>query len=146
MKQANRWERSPLRSSKRPLYVTWLSLGVLIFSGWYIARLALGLDLPDIPLSVPHWYMSLTGAVWGAMGLAIAYGLFSGHSWARTLARWGALAFAVWYWTDRLFIARSHYLDISWPPALAITLLTLLGLFWLLSRPAARNFFGESIS
>jgi hypothetical protein len=56
------------------------------------------------------------------------------------------LAFAVWYWADRLFIARSHYLDITWPPALAITLLTLLGLFWLLSRPAARNFFGESHS
>ncbi len=135
-----------MRSSKRPRYVTWLSLGVLTFSGYYLTRLLLGLDLPDIPLTVPQWYLPLTGAVWGAIGLTAAYGLFRGHSWAPTLARWGTLAFALWYWSDRLFLARSRYLDITWPLALAITLLTLLGLFWLLSRPAARRFFGESNS
>ena len=135
-----------MKSSQRPRYVTWLSLGVLIFSGSYLARLVLGLDLPDIPLNVPHWYLPLTGAVWGGMGIAAAYGLFRGHSWAPALARWGALAFALWYWSDRLFLARSHYLDITWPVALAVTLLMVTLLFWLLSRSAAGHFFGESSS
>ena len=133
-----------MRSRRRPRYVTWLSLGVLIFSGCYLARLVLGLDLPDIPLNIPLWYLPLTGAVWGGMGITAAYGLFRGHTWAPALTRWGTLAFELWYWSDRLFLARSHYLDITWPAALAITLLTILTLFWLLSRPAARHFFGES--
>jgi hypothetical protein len=116
---------------------------VLALSGFYLARLILGLDLPDIPLSVPRWYLPLTGAVWGATGIAAAYSLFRGHSWAPAFVLWSALAFALWYWSDRLFLARSQYLDITWPASLAVTLLAILGLFWILGRPAARRFFGE---
>lgn len=110
----------------------------------FLARLVLGFDLPDIPLTVPGWYLPLTGGIWGAWGLTAAYGLFGGLPWAPALARWGALAFVLWYWVDRLVLARSHYLDVTWPAALAITLLSLLGFFWLLSRPAAKHFFGEN--
>jgi len=121
-----------------------LSLGVLIFSSYYLARLALGLNLPDIPLSVPQWYLPLTGAVWGGIGLATAYGLFCGYPWSLAVMRWGALAYALWFWADRLLLARSDYLGITWPAALAIMLPTILGIFWLLNRPGVRHFFGES--
>ena len=119
---------------------------MLVFSGINLARLVLGFDLPDIPLSVPSWYLPLTGGVWGALGLITVYGLLGGHPWTPALARWGSLSFVLWYWTDRLVLASSYYLDITWPAALAVTLLSLLVLFWLLSRPAAKHYFEESTS
>jgi hypothetical protein len=116
---------------------------VLTIAGCFLTRLALGLDQPDIPLSIPTWYLPLTGAAWGACGIAAAYGLFRGTSWAPAFARWGSAAFAIWYWMDRIFLARSMYLDLTWPAALIITILILAALFWLLSRPSARSFYGE---
>jgi hypothetical protein len=132
-----------LKSSKRPRYVTWLSIGVLTLSGYYLIRLVLGLDQPDIPISIPWWYLPFTGAVWGAAGITAAYGLFRGTSWALTYTRWGAAAFAAWYWIDRITLSRSSYLDLTWPAALIITVVVLSGLYWLLHRPNTRSFFGE---
>jgi len=116
---------------------------VLTLAGYFLTRFALGLDQPDISLSIPLWYLPLTGAVWGAGGVAAAYGLFRGTSWAPAFVRWGIAAFTVWYWIDRIVFSRSAYLDLSWPAALIFTLLLVGGLYWLLSRRPARSFFGE---
>ena len=135
-----------MKSPKRPRLLFWFSLGVVGFALSYLIRLVLSFVQPDLPLSVPPWYLPLTGAVWFAAGSAVAYGLFRGLSWAPGLTRWGSVIYAVWYWLDRIFLAVSDYLRLTWPLALFITLLAVVCIFWIFSRPAIRGYFVEKHS
>ena len=130
-------------SKKRPRIVTWLAVGVLILAALQFARLALGLGLPALPLSIPRWYIPLLSAVWGLSAALAAYGLLRGHSWAYTLTCWGSVALAAWYWLDRLWLVRSDYARRTWPIGLVFTLIALGAVFWALSRPVTRKFFRE---
>ncbi|MGD8814693.1 MAG: hypothetical protein PVI78_09485 [Anaerolineales bacterium] len=132
-----------MKSSKRPSLLFWFSLGVLGFSIYYLVRLALSFVQLNLPLSVPVWYLPLTGAIWGAAGAVAAYGLLRGQAWALRLMRGGTVAFVLWYWLDRIFLACSDYLRLTWPLALIITLLAVLSIFWILSRPVIQEYFGE---
>jgi hypothetical protein len=132
-----------LQSSRRPRLLFWFGLGVVGFALSYLVRLVLSFVQPDLPLSVPPWYLPLTGAIWCAAGSTAAFGLFRGLSWAPGLMRWGAVAYALWYWSDRIFLACSDYLQLTWPVALVITLLAILCIFWIFSRPKIRSYFGE---
>ncbi len=112
----------------------------------YLARFALGLALPDLPLSVPEWYLPATGLVWGLGGLAAVYGLFRGRPWAPSLVRWGSGMYLLWYWADRLLLARSEYARVSWPAAALLSLAALGLLAWGLRRPAVRAYYREDVA
>ena len=135
-----------MKSHKRPRLLFWLGLGVVGFTLSYLIRLVLSFVPPDLPLSVPPWYLPLTGAIWCAAGSATAYGLFRGLSWAPGLTRWGSVVYVAWYWLDRIFLAVSDYLRLTWPMALVISLLAIVCIFWVFSRPAVRGHFGEKHS
>ena len=127
----------------RPAPVTWLGCGGLILAALALVRLGLSLTLPPLPLTVPHAYLPITGAVWGGLGLAIGAGLLAGRRWAYRAAAFGAAALVVWYWADRLLLVRTDYAQRTWPAA-ALGSGILLGLVaYALTRPSTRRYFGR---
>jgi hypothetical protein len=93
---------------------------------------------------VPTAYLTLTGAVWGGVALAAGSGLWRGAVWAPGLARWGSLAFGLWYWADRLFLVGTDYERTTRPWGLAVTVIVLLGLHAGLALPKSRHYFQET--
>ncbi len=128
---------------RRPTVVTWVAAGVLTFAAFYLARLALSLSLPDLPLSVPSWYLPLTGAIWGGLALALGWGLLRGARRAYRFAFWMAPIYWLWYWADRLLLMRTDFAERSLPAALVLTSGGLILFWWALTRPKARAFFKE---
>jgi arginine exporter protein ArgO len=129
---------------RRPLSVTLLTLGGLSFTVWYAIRLVAGLSLPPLPLSVPEWYLPLTGAVWVACGLLALAGLVRHRPWAPAVIGWTGLVYVLWRLADRLLLARSDYAARTLPGMAGLLLLSLAAVWWMLRRPAARSFFQES--
>lgn len=129
--------------SKRPKIVTLVTLGVLTLATLHLARFALGVSLPDLPLTVPAFYIPFTGALWGAGALLVGVALFSGRRWAPAAARWGGLAYALWFWTDRLLLVETDYARRTRPASLALTAVALVGLWWILRWPQVRTYFRE---
>lgn len=107
------------------------------------ARMALGLVSPDLPLSVPRWYLSLSGGAWGLGALIGAYGLFRGLAWAPGLVRTSALVFTAWYWADRLLLVHTEYARATGPSAAVLNAAILMWILWSLGRPSLRRFFQE---
>jgi hypothetical protein len=116
---------------------------VLTLSVFALARLFLGLSLPELPMSVPSAYVPLSGGVWAVLGLASAAGLWLGTGWAPRLTRGAACVIAGWYWADRLLLVRTEFARQSRPAALIATLVCLAAVLWILRRPAVRGFFRE---
>ncbi len=130
-------------SRDRPKLVTLTSLGVLTLATIHLARFALGLALPELPLTVPPLYIPLTGLLWGVGAALTAGALFFARPWAPEAARWGSLAYTLWFWADRLLLVRSDYGRISRPASLALTLVLLVALWWILRRPDVRTYYRE---
>lgn len=133
-------------SRPRPVIVTLLGLGVLTLAAVFLVRLAAGLRPASFPNTIPVWYLPLTGAIWGVGGLLLAYGMFTGRRWAPSSARLGAIAFTLWYWADRLVLARSDYALLTRPTDAAINLTAMVILLWGLNRDGTRAYFGENSS
>jgi hypothetical protein len=120
-----------------------LCLVVLSLTAVLLAGFAAGLSLPGLPLSVPKWYLLLRNGIWGLSGIVAAVGLFFGLGWGLTLTQWWGGILSMWYWCERLLIARSEFTKRSWPAALCLTILGLTWMLWLLNRPGVRSYFTE---
>lgn len=138
---AVKWGKSRLQSSRRPALVTWLSLGVLIFSAVQFAGLAAALALPDIPLTVPVWYLIVKKSLWAVASLVAALGMFFGNVWAIHLLRWTSIIINVWLWLDRAILVRSNSTRQAWLLPLGFSVLTLFVLFGVLGRESAKRYF-----
>lgn len=132
-----------MSSRRRPASVTWLSLGLLALGLVYMIRMVGGLTAPDLPLSVPHWYPPLTGAIWGIGWCAGALACFTGRRWAPRLITVMGVAFLAWYWFDRLVFVRSEYALRTMPFSLGLTALGAAAVLAILRQSAVRDFFGE---
>jgi hypothetical protein len=137
---ANKWGRSHLISNQRPRTITWILIAASIFSLVYFTRMALSFGMQPLSLIVPIWYFSVTGAVWGVLGAAIFGGFVLRRPWAAHVLRWGSIAYALWYWIDKLFLVRAEYPLGSWPFSLVITVCGLAFIFWSLQRPQMRSY------
>ena len=133
----------PPPQRRRPAVVTWVAAGVLTLAAFYLARLVLSLAPPDLPLSVPAWYLPLTGAIWGGVALVLGVGLLRGSRRAYRLLFWAAPIYLLWYWTDRLLFVRSDFAQRSLPAALVLSAVGLALVYLALTRPSARTYFGE---
>lgn len=131
------------RGTQRPPSVTFVAVVGLFFSAFYLARLILSLASPPLPLSVPSWYLPLTGAVWGGLGLALTIGLWRGSQKAYRRTLWTIPVYLAWYWIDRLAFLRSEFAQTSRPAALLVTVAALVLLLGALTRNSAREFFRE---
>jgi hypothetical protein len=103
----------------------------------------LGLALPDLPLTVPVWYIPLSGAVWGIGSLVVALGLLLGRAWAQRAVRWGTLLFVAWFWIDRLFLVVSDFALRTRAFSLAVSVVTAIIVFWVMSMRKVRRYFRE---
>jgi hypothetical protein len=119
-----------LRSKRRPRLVYAIIALALIVSaiGWL--RLVAGLRLPDLPLTVPRWYIPLSGGCLAVLAMIAAASLFLGARWAPAFTLSVATALSAWYWADRLLLAHSDYARVTWPAAAFVNLILLAWIFW----------------
>ena len=146
---------------RRPTSVTLVALGVLTIASLHLIRLILAIIdwhfLETLP-GISPIYLVLTGFLWSVICLPLWWGLWRGLSWAPRLTRWAALAYVLYDWVERGFLTWRNFRQTGLSPALpwlsdipanwsfwVITTVILLAyIFWTLSRPKARAFFGES--
>jgi hypothetical protein len=133
-----------LKSNSRPRIVTWLAFAVLTLSILFVIRFFTSLHMPDLTLTSPKWYFSLTGFVWGASGLILCYGLYRTLPWALRMLNWGSLLFVAWYWIEWFFFVRSDYSRGSWPASLTLTVIALGVIFWIQRRTDVQEAFQEN--
>jgi hypothetical protein len=140
-------QSSVVRQKKpRPLGVTLLTLGVLSIASLNLLRLVdairlwgfLGKLLPISPL-----YLALTGLIAGGAGLILVWGLWKGREWAPPFCRLASLAYIMYYWLDRLLLSNADSRRSNLPFSVGVTLVLLALVFWILSRPKAKAFFGD---
>lgn len=112
---------------KRPLYVWvvifWL-LWVALFSGLRLAGAVNAWNwLQKVGVSPGAGYIAVSGAVF-MLALAVAALMLAlrarGYVW---VVRGVVLAYAVWYWADRLLFTRDDASRANWSFALVVTLL-----------------------
>jgi hypothetical protein len=118
---------------------------VLILAAFYLARLVLGLALPDLPLSVPDWYLPLTGAAWGAVALVEGVGLWRAARRAYRAMFWLTPAYLAWYWADRLLFVRSDFAQRSQPAAIVLSVIGAALVYLVLTRRSVRSYFEERV-
>lgn len=131
---------------RRPLLVTWLSLGVLTLAVFTLGGWLAGLTLPELPYSVPKAYLLGRNALWAAWGGLTALLVFLGRQSGVGLLRVGGLVGLGWYWADRLLFARSDFTRNRWPLAAVLTALAVTTVAAILSRPNVREYFQENRS
>ncbi|HET7012067.1 MAG TPA: hypothetical protein VFI11_14925 [Anaerolineales bacterium] len=131
--------------AERPASVTCLGCGGLILAAVFLVRLALSLSLPALPLTIPPAYLTITGAVWGGLGLLVGTGLLLGRRWAYRGVPLLAAALGAWYWADRLLLVQTDYAARSWPAAALASVLLLAVVVFLWTHPSARRYFRRPI-
>lgn len=101
----------------------------------------MSLRIPALQISVPVWYFTITGLLWGVIGIGLSLGLFFGDPRAPKLTKWLSLVFIAWYWLDRFLFVKTDYVRGSTPAAIGTTLLGIIIIFWVLQRPGAETYF-----
>ena len=134
-------------ANKRPFIVTILIAAVLIFTTLNALRFFSAIDswtfLNESLVGVPIGYLAATGAFWTLAGLPLAIGLFFGRRWSLRLAQILVLLYALYYWSDRLWIAEPNAIAVRWPFALGLTLFLWVFTFFVLTRPKVRAFLSK---
>ena len=130
--------------TSRPLRVTLLAVGVLTITSLHLLRLVEAVRqwqfLTGLP-GVSPVYQALTGLIWASAGLLLFWGLWRGHARAARFAPGYLLAYALYYWLDRIFIANPAISLANWPVTAALTIVGLAYMFWALRARASRNYF-----
>ncbi len=124
--------------------VQWLSLGLALVGILRLAQTIQQWTILETLLPVSPWYFALSGLAWGCAGLLCAWGCLRRWRWTPWLVRITALAYVIYYWTDRLLVA-----DLRSQPAnqlfmLGLTALALAWIFWIFTRPQVKTYFGEA--
>jgi hypothetical protein len=140
-------EKAPSQHAtrRRPASVTYLSLGVLTFAGIHLVRFILSFQLRnflDDLLTIPPIYLSISGFVWLVVGVVVAAGLWFGKRWAALATLVASLAYTVYFWIDRLLFTADGP-GYNWLFSAAANLLGLVIIYWMVSNPKAKIFFGD---
>ena len=130
----------------RPQSVTWLTVFVLINTGWQWFRFVSVLQdwtlLNEMPLSVSPIYLAFSSLIWGGLASALSWGLITGSRWALSALRAISLAYVLTLWIDR-FLLQASAPNNNLAFFVLITLMALAALFWVASKNETRVFFGE---
>ena len=146
MGQGTIQENSERGQAGRPRSVTWLAVGVLIFTMLYLIRLVDSIrqwSFLSGVLDVSPLYLAVTGLVWSVTGAILFWGLWTGRRWVPDAFRGATLFYLVYYWLDRLLLAQSPAHRANWPFAAGMSILIPVIIAWILSRRKARAFFGD---
>lgn len=135
----------PPRRRYRPFIVTLLSIVFLVAAilGWirFSETISALNYLQSLPLSIPIWYLAITGVIEGLVGLAAGgaswLGIPGSRLWIRAAA--GLLAFL--YWGERLLFTAGHPSQYNVYFQAVMTIL-LLAFTWItLEQPPTKRFF-----
>ncbi|UYN91670.1 MAG: hypothetical protein KIT70_09960 [Anaerolineales bacterium] len=138
---------TPTTTPNRPWGVTVLIGLVLMFTGLQILRVWAAMRswdvLTSLPLQVPPAYLLASGALWAALGGGLLYGLALRKAWAPRLARWAGLAYAAFFWADRLLLQAAGPHNSGWMFEAALGLILLGSLFAITASPDAKAYYDE---
>jgi len=91
--------------------------------------------------SISPLYLALSGLIWSAAGLVVCVALWLHHHWTPRLTMLFALVYTLYYWVDRLLVSSdkpgSNFLFTA-----TFNFALLVSIFWVLSRPKAKAYFG----
>jgi len=128
----------------RPIRVTLLAIGVLTITSLHLLRLVEAVQqwqfLTGLP-GVSPAYLAFTGLIWASAGLLLFWGLWRGHARAARFAPGYLLAYALYYWLDRIFVANPAISLANWPVTAALTIVGLAYMFWALRARASKKYF-----
>jgi hypothetical protein len=129
----------------RPLGVTvlaWTVLSLTVLNGLRLLEAIRGWNfLLSLEQTPPVLYIAISGLIWSLIGVPLFLGLILGRPWAVGLMRVAAIAYAAYYWLDRILIADRSVIANRWLFDLALTVSLLVAIFWVLSRPKSNRFF-----
>ena len=132
---------------KRPESVTLLAFGVLslaLFNLIGLVQILVTWDFLVTLLPFPPTMLGGFRLIWGIVGLTLTWSLWTGRSWAPNLTRLVSLLYAVYIWLDRVFFHSPAAKTSNDAFVYVVTLLSLIFVFWVLSRKQAKLFFGVS--
>jgi hypothetical protein len=113
---------------------------LLSFLGWLRFEQALVFWKPLAQLGA--WpgplYIALGGALWGAVGLIAAWGVWHSTRWAPAAGWAAAWLYPLTYWADRLWFSPGAGPFTSWPFALGVTAVWLVLAYAGLHRSAVQ--------
>lgn len=89
-------------------------------------------------LPIPPLYVAVSGLTWGLIGSPLAWGLWRGRRWAPTLTRLAALAYTLYFWSNRLWLSTNDSRT-NWPFAAATNIVLFSIVLWVLSRRKAKT-------
>jgi hypothetical protein len=134
-------------STKRPLPVTFLAAGVLIFG------VVIGLGLwnsvellqlnPAFPSLVTVVYLIARGAVFILASFVLSWGLWRGRAWASLIIRWGVLIYVFLFWFETFVLIPSENRGSNLLFSAGVSIFVILMTWLVLTRPSSRAFFGE---
>lgn len=129
----------------RPSTVTLLALGGLSIGGINLLRFVEAVRqwrFLETLLGVHPLYLAASGLVWGTVWIVLTGGLWEGRRWAPLATRLAALAYSLYYWTDRLLLSAGG-LRTNWPFSAGLNLLLLMAVFLVFQGRRERAFFAK---
>ena len=132
---------------KHPFRVTLLVLVVLSIAVIHLIRFVEAIRQWEFLATWPGvspLYLALTGFFWTMVGLPLAWGLWRGKPRALPITQIAVLAFLLYAWFDRIFIANrvvTMQRDSSWYFAAWATLIFLALFLWVISSERTKAFF-----
>lgn len=87
-------------------------------------------------------YLALSGLLWGLIGCGLLWGLWRRRAWTPWALRLAVLAYALYYWLDRLWLAEAGPQNANRPFALFMTGVVLAWIFASFSLARVRAYFG----
>jgi hypothetical protein len=133
---------------RRSVVLKILVIGYLVVSllGWLrVQQVISSWDwLSSLGINVSLWYILISGACWGIMGLFIGFGLWFCQAWAPALARVGVIIFTIWYWCDTLLLVQNDFSRTNMPFMVVLNAFCLLYVFICLTLPVQKRFFNKN--
>ncbi len=127
---------------KRPLRLTAAAALSLAMSLWNLIRFINSIIswpvLVEYHSSPGPLYIASFAAIWFFLGLAAAWGIWTGVKWGKAVAVTGTIGYALWYWLD-LFVVRGPNADRPFNLGVSAVLAALMVL--VLFSPKADRYF-----
>jgi len=124
-----------------------LAMGVITIAGIHLIRLIQTIrnwdflaELPGVPLV----FLAISGLLWAAIGFPLGVALWQGDPRALGSVRTITVTYIIYDWSSRILAAfRSGNLaaGYSWGFSALLTVILLVWVFWILSRPEVKSFF-----
>jgi hypothetical protein len=131
--------------ARRPAFVTWLAVAVLLLAGANgLAAVGGAVRWPlltSLELTLPPWALVAPAAVWGAIWLIIAFGLWRLRAWARWALMLAFPLYEIIVIGQQTVFARGGYERGRLPFAAGLAVLLTGAVVFLMTRRRVREAF-----